>query len=145
MREILDRRTKVVDDNLELFIHDGGGHRMIKRGSAFICNEALEEFGRCAKLLLDLRLPPRSSIAIIGGGFCIMPRLLQGRGLTITVFEIEPALARFCPDNCTFIPGDYHETLQGRYDGIIYDLPIALDTDLTPYLNPGGIILGIPT
>jgi hypothetical protein len=82
------------------------------------------------------------TVAWIGGGFCIGPRLFSIASCKQTVYEIEPALERFCPDGITFIPGDWRDNLTGKFDVIVYDLggPIPYDI-LAQHLNPGGIIL----
>ena len=80
------------------------------------------------------------SIAWIGGGFCVGPRLFVGA--KSTVYEIEPDLREFCPGDAEFMVGDYRETMTGTYDIIIYDLGGDVPRGhLSNHLTPGGVIL----
>ena len=82
------------------------------------------------------------TVAWIGGGLCIGPRLFAIADCKQTVYEIEPALYEFCPDRVLFIPGDWKDTIKGKYDLIIYDLGGEVPREtLAKYLNPGGKIL----
>ena len=81
------------------------------------------------------------SVAWIGGGTCLGPRLFQECGCIQTVYEIEPALAEFCPHAVSFVLGDWRKTLAGKYDLIVYDLGEKVPrNDLTAHLKPGGVI-----
>jgi hypothetical protein len=92
-----------------------------------------------APLLKSIKSP---TVAWIGGGLCIGPRLFAIADCRQTVYEIEPALREFCPEGVTFIPGDYRDTITGTYDIIIYDLGGEVPREtLAKHLNPGGKIL----
>jgi hypothetical protein len=89
-----------------------------------------------------LRVAPITgkSIAWIGGGFAVGPRLFTDA--KNDVYEIEPGMQQFCPKEATFILGDYQDTLRGTYDVIIYDLGGDTPEEfLSRHLNPGGVIL----
>jgi len=80
------------------------------------------------------------TIAWIGGGFCIGPRLFVGA--KSSVYEIESDLREFCPDGVEFIHGDYRDALTGKYDVIVYHLGGEVPREfLSKHLNDGGVIL----
>jgi hypothetical protein len=143
MSEVLETRTKTVDDSLVERRHPEG-HRVLMRGDRSIASDGEADLARAARFAIDLKVARGAAVAIIGGGLCVLPRVLRGRGYTQHVYEIEPALDRYCPDYATFIPGDYRTTLTGLYDAIVYDLGDPADTALlNAHLNPGGLLLGV--
>lgn len=133
------------DNSLRVVTLDNGDRRIF-RGRRALCDDGVVERGRMAAACMQIRdFKPRGcTVAIIGGGFGILPRLLW-KDYTITVYEIEPRLDRYTPNWCLFVPGDYHSTLSGTFDVIVYDLPgkVPLD-ELLPHLNVGGLIIDPP-
>jgi hypothetical protein len=134
--------TKTEDDSLRVeTLYDG--ERRLFRGLHSIADDgqgALADNARFAMAIRNFK-PRGCAVAMIGGGFGILPRLLW-KDFTITVYEIEPRLDRFIPNWCTFVPGDYRDTLTGTYDVIVYDLGGDVPrTELSAFLNSGGIIL----
>jgi len=107
-----------------------------------VCSDSRENFDRAEAFEAESAPLYGKSVAWIGGGFCIGPRVFAIADCTQTVYEIEPALREFCPEGVEFISGDYRETMRGNYDVIVYDL--GGDTPrkfLERHLNPGGKIL----
>ena len=138
MNEILDEGFTVVDNSLRLTTHGGQGHRMVVRGVVTIASESNDDWARCAKIAVHIPRDGRR-IALIGGGMCVLPRIAQ---VPMDIYELEPALARFVPPGCTFIPGDYRDTIQGPYDVLIFDLGEAPDILVLRRHCPTGLILG---
>lgn len=129
---------------LRITTHGGGGYRMVMRGEASVCSESDTDLAIEARYALRIRESHLyESVAVIGGGFCILPRLL-GSALDIDIYEIVPELERFRPWHAAFIPGDWRDTLRGTYDVIVYDIGDLSREDrerLTSHLNPGGLLL----
>jgi hypothetical protein len=137
----LDQRKKQIDDDLVEKV-DATGNRVVYRGESCVSADSAEQLLFVAGCALQARNLQRKTVAWIGGGFCIGPRLFDISNCTQTIYEIEPALAEFCPRNMTFIPGDYRATLTGTYDVIVYDLGGEVPRkELSAFLNSGGIIL----
>lgn len=113
----------------------------MKDGLNFV-GEDTETYARAARFAIDAAPFTLKTVAWIGGGMCVGPRLFTVTRCTQTVYEIEPSFAEFCPVGITFVPGDWRVTLTGRFDIIVFDLggPVPYG-DLTPFLNIGGIIL----
>lgn len=142
--EVIEANTVTVekDDSLRVETQPNGERRLF-RGIRPITDDGDGLLATEARYALKIReFKPRGcSVAIIGGGFGILPRLLW-KDYTITVHEIEPRLDRFTPNWCNFIPGDWRATITGTYDVIVYDLGGDVPREeLQPHLNPGGIIL----
>lgn len=141
---ILEQGTMTVDNSLTETTHGGEGYNIIMRGNKAITNNSTTEHGRMAKAAIQiLELPNITNIAIIGTGYGLLPRLLQGRGYNIDMYEIEGALEQFSEGLGTFIAGDWNDTLDGEYDIIVYDVG---DTDyneaiLNSNLADGGILI----
>ena len=114
--------------------------RIAFNDSGSIAAEEPSQYEFLVTCALDCAPIEGKSIAWIGGGFCVGPRLFVGA--KSTVYEIEPALAEFCPEGVEFVAGDWRDTLSGKYNCIVYDLggetPYA---ELEKFLEPGGIIL----
>ena len=124
-----------------LSVDDAYGYTQILCNGDVIDSDSQDELVRSAKFALDAQ-PRGKSVAWIGGGICHGPRLFAIADCKQTVYEIEPALAEFCPEGVTFIPGDYRDTLTGTYDVIIYDLGGAVPVELlSRHLKRGGVIL----
>ena len=141
---ILEHRTREVDASLRLVQHDGEGYLMVMAGERCIASESDADLARCARFAMEITQLRGARVAIIGGGFCILPRLLFGRGYLIDVYELEPALDRYCPVGARFIPGDYVSTLSGKYDAIVYDIGDPPDIALLEQcLAAGGQLLGV--
>ena len=115
---------------------------MVMRGNINICIDNDREVAFNKSCLDSVGDPNGKSVAWIGGGFCIGPRLFATANCRQVVFEIEPSLREFCPEGVEFIPGDYRETMTGKYDVIIFDLGGDVPRDLlTKHLSDGGKIL----
>ena len=116
------------------------GYRIAFNESGSIASEERSDHEFLITCALAVAPIAGKSIAWIGGGFCIGPRLFVGA--KSTVYEIEPDLREFCPEGVEFIPGDDRDTLTGTYDVIVYDLggDVPRET-LLKHLKPGGVIL----
>lgn len=106
-----------------LWVDDSNGYRMAFSEGVCIAAEDDAEMAACARW--RLRIASNSKVAIIGGGFCVLPRLLTD--CAVTVYEVEAELQQFCPTTCEFIVGDWNETLTIKYDVIVYDTGTPLD------------------
>ena len=108
----------VTDERVE-----ADGSRAIYRGAANIALENDYEIASMAKAALRIRaaFPSGGAVAVLGGGFCILPRLLGLTPYRITIFEINEVLERYVPAGCHFILGRWQDTLVDRYDVIIHD------------------------
>lgn len=137
---ILDSRNVVVREELRL--HEDGNHRTLWRGQSLLADDSLDTHARAARFALDAAPLTGKTVAWIGGGFCVGPRLFAIADCKQTVYELEPRLAEFAPEGVRFIAGDYRDTLSGKYDIIVYDLggdvPRGL---LAQFIAPGGMIL----
>lgn len=99
-------------------------------------------YARAARFALDAAPFAGKSVAWIGGGLCIGPRLFAIGDCGQAVYEIEPALEEFCPKGVTFIPGDWRDTISGRFDVVIFDLGGEVPREeLAKFLTPSGCIL----
>ena len=145
MSEVLDARTRTISDDLVVKRHAGEGYRLCFRGEVPVCDDGPSTWERAAHFAADMaEVGPRKAVAILGGGFCVLPRVLRCARHTMTVYEIEAALGRFCPNYATFVPGDWRTTLTGLYDVIVYDIGDNPDRAyLESHLNPGGLLLGL--
>ena len=138
----LDSRTVEVSDDLVLTDHAGGGFHVVYRGAACVCDDGEATYIRAAHFAIDAGMLTGKSVAWIGGGLCVGPRLFAIADCEQTVYEIESALAEFCPDGVRFVSGDWRDTISGEFDVIVYDLGDETPRDeLTRFLNRGGIIL----
>ena len=143
MTRVLDARNVQLRE--ELTLHgDIPGARFIKRGGVYLCGEDLDTFARAARFAIDVGPLTGRTVAWIGGGLCVGPRVFAIASCVQVVYEIEQSFAEFCPGGVKFIGGDWRDTIGGRFDVIIYDLGGDVPREsLTPHLNPGGIILPI--
>jgi len=120
------------------------GNQFIKRGGVYLCGDDPDAKVRAFDFAIAAGDLTGKSVAWIGGGMCVGPRLFAVQNCTQTVFEIEPALGEFCPQGVAFIPGDWHTALTGRFDLIIWDIdddpPYGL---LNPHLNRGGKVIPV--
>ena len=122
--------------------HVGGGHRLLMWGNACVSDDGEGTLARCASWAISLGNLQGKTVAWIGGGFCIGPRLFAIADCKQTVYEIEPALREFCPEGVEFVAGDYRDTLTGLFDVIVYDLGGEVPREtLSRHINPGGKIL----
>ena len=112
-------------------------------GDSCIAEETEKELAQMCRIALHVIEigSKKPSIALIGGGTFILPRLLGH--LNPVVFELRSLLVKeFCPKGVRCIVGDYRATLTGTYDVIVYDLGGDVPREnLATHLNPGGIIL----
>jgi spermidine synthase len=121
-----------------------------KNGTRLVLNNAGECIAadqddihaRAAKFAIEAGRLFGKSVAWIGGGLCVGPRVFAAAECKQTVYEIEPALAEFCPKGIEFVAGDWRTTIEGKFDIIVYDLGDEVPRDtLSAYLAPGGSIL----
>lgn len=137
---VLDARKTTVHEELRIVDHDS--FQRIFYGETLIADSGPESFQRAAEWALAAAPLKGKTVAWIGGGFCIGPRLFTIADCQQTVYEIEPTLAEFCPKGITFVVGDYQDTLKGQFDVIVYDWNWDIPYDhLSKHLNPGGVIL----
>lgn len=142
MTRVLDSRLVSTKLELRLIVHAGMGHRMIMEGDACLCDESPETYARAARFAEAAGDLVGKTVAWIGGGLCVGPRVFAIAGCAQTVFEIRPSLREFCPPGVTFVEGDWLDTFHGFFDLIVYDLGgDAPRSILKDYLNPGGRIL----
>lgn len=141
MMRVLDTLEVTVQEALTLH-DDDHNNRFIRKGGTYLCGEDIDTYARAARFAIDAASLTGKRIAWIGGGLCVGPRVFAIADCRQTVYEIEPSLHEFCPADVTFIPGDWRDTISGRFDIVIYDLggDVPRD-DLVAHLNPGGIIL----
>jgi hypothetical protein len=125
----LETRTKTISDDLVEQTH-GLGYHLIFRGSALVCDDSDDTFARAAKFAIQAGNLRQKTVAWIGGGFGIGPRVFDVSNCTQTIYEIEPALSEFCPINVTFVPGDWKATLSGLFDIIVFDLGTPTPEDI---------------
>lgn len=129
-------------DGMTVEIHAGEGFRMVMRDGMCVCSDGHDAHDRAAVFLAAATPLTGKSVAWIGGGMCVGPRLFSLSNCAQTVYEIEPALAEFCPEGIKFVPGDWRTTLSSTYDLIIYDLGEDVPTAaLSQFLSPNGLIL----
>jgi hypothetical protein len=85
----------------------------------------------------------RKTVAHIGGGLCLLPTALSiVPGIDQTVYEKEGCLSIFCPKEIRFVAGDWRDTIKGRFDLIVWDLPDPCPREeLEGFLTPDGIIV----
>lgn len=146
MDEILDPRTRTIDCSLRVQ-HHPAGYRIVWAGDGVVCMDSPDDVARCAQYVLALRENRihKASVAILGGGLGVLTRLL-GPAYTITVYEVEPALARFQPNYATFVPGRWQETITGAFDVIVLETGEPATEShreiMRNHLTPKGIILG---
>lgn len=147
--EILDESTRTVDNSLVIKTHDGGGHRMLVRGDRLIADENDLQWAYAAKYAAAVhKVPTIQSVAIIGGGFCLTPRVM-GPHHDYTIFELEPALRRFAPRGATFIEGDWRITfppMAQEFDAVILDTGETLEASgIAGMVGPGCLVLSYET
>ena len=96
-----------------------------------------------ARWLLQIRTAGHhdGKVAHVGGGLCLLAKMM-GPGYEHVVYEIGEELSEFCPEGVTFIPGDWRDTISGKYDIVIFDLGGEVPREtLARFLAPGGVIL----
>jgi spermidine synthase len=146
-----DRRPRVATDE-SVSLVDCGTHACVVRGQTEIASdssEACRVLLFCAARIAEADLPPEARVAVVGGGLCVLPRVLALRAWgALDVYELEPALVRWVQEwlpvsrRWRFVVGDYRETLVDRYDLIVYDLAEPMDARrLSEHLAPGGAII----
>src|SRR5689334_11927214 len=104
---ILEAGTCTVDNGLKLVDHADGHTELVYRGEKLVATAGDDDLCRVAGFMLRAGPLPGKTVAWLGGGLCLGPRLFATAGCKQTVYEIEPALAEFCPQSITFVPGDY--------------------------------------
>jgi len=139
---VLDARNVTLREELHIAIHAGLGHRMLKWGEQIVADDGDGTLLRGARFALEAGSLTGKSIAWIGGGLCIGPRLFAIADCKQTVYEIEPALREFCPEGVEFVLGDWRDTISGKFDTVIFDLGGEIPREtLLKHLKPGGVIL----
>jgi len=137
---VLDSRAVSVREDLTV----GGepGNRFIHKGSVYLCGESPDEKARAYDFLVSAPPLEGKSVAWIGGGMCVGPTLFAAVGCKQTIYEIEPALVEFCPEEALFVPGDWRMGLAGTFDVIVFNVGGEVPREeLRKHLNPGGVIL----
>lgn len=138
---VIESRQVSITETLAVHEDNGPGKRFLfRRGSPFLSE--VEGYESAPGFVLEAGPLAGKSVAWIGGGFCVGPRVFAIADCKQTVYEIEPALAEFCPEGVEFVPGDYRDTMRGTYDVIVYDLGGDVPREfLSKHLNDGGVIL----
>lgn len=140
---VLHTRTRTINDDLVEQTH-GLGYHLIFRGTSVVCDDSDDTLARAAKFAIHARNLRQKTVAWIGGGYCLGPRVFDVANCIQTVYEIEPSLSEFCPNNMTFVPGDWKATLSGLFDIIVFDLGTPTPEDillLDAHLEPNGRLL----
>jgi spermidine synthase len=147
-RTILDTRNEqqqITKTTRIEVIETEHGDQLLKDGYG-IGGDSEDIYANYVKVLLRNDLSGKS-IAIIGGGSLILPRLLRPYNITkCDVFELEPEILAWAKrkhgpfgQRFNFIVGDYKTTLVDLYDLIVFDASDVLDEVLlNNKLNPGG-------
>lgn len=130
---------------LDLCRHDGGGYNVVMLGEREVCDDGPETCFRSKEYYETIAAfkPAPATVAHIGGGLAIAPRLLGLAGYAQTVYEQHEGLREFAESaHAAFVPGDWRGTISGTFDVIVYDIGDAVPYDLlATHLKPGGIIL----
>lgn len=114
----------------------------VMQGTMQIASDDMDCYARAAHFAIDAADLDGKTVAWIGGGLCIGPKVFAIADCLQVIFEIEPALAEFVPKGASFIAGDWANTFTGMYDVIVWDIPGEPPRSiLATYLNPGGKIL----
>ena len=138
---VLDARNLTIRE--ELTIHcDNPGSRFVRKGAVYLCGEDDSSYALAARFAIAAETLTDKTVAWIGGGLCVGPRLFAVSSCKQTVYEIEQSLDEFCPEGVTFVGGDWRDTFAGKYDVIVFDIggDVPRET-LSRHLNPGGKIL----
>jgi hypothetical protein len=159
MRDELDQETVQITRPRLIYTdrqgYDGYYLRTENYPIATESDDQVAEMARLAIRVADARFPRDARVAHIGGGFCILPRILDLRPWGAQdIYEIEPALIRKAQNRWPnkpwrFVEGDWRATLAGQYDIIVYHINSTQedlsDNDrdrLTMHLAAGGVLLG---
>lgn len=143
---VLDARNVHVREELVVTTHSGQGYSMVLRGGTLVCDDSPDTHSRIAKLALAAAPLKGKSVAWIGGGLCVGPRLFAIADCVQTVYEIEPRLVEFCPSDVRFVTGDWRDSISGKFDVIVYDLGGDVPHDLlAKFLNSGGKVIPCET
>jgi spermidine synthase len=149
--EVLQVRTRqIVEQDTLRVRHEDNGRFTILSGLRELASDHDAWLADQAIRCLQITKPQNARIAHIGGGLCILPRLLRRRGYVQHIYELEPkviewATAKFAPESATwtFVQGDYLTTLTGNYDVIAYDLSQPANVPfLQSHLSAGGLLIG---
>jgi spermidine synthase len=148
--EVLLSRTRQVVEDDTLRSREIDGFTTLLRGRQEVASDHPLWMAEQAYRCLQIAKPQNSRVAHIGGGLCILPRLLRRRGYVQHIYELEQkfidkATAKFAPESATwtFVQGDYLTTLTGNYDVIAYDLSQPANVPfLQSHLSAGGLLIG---
>jgi hypothetical protein len=140
---ILDAQKVESLEALVLTTHAGGGYRIVVRGrTELVCDESGDTHAAAAKYAIAAGDLDGRLVAWIGDGFCVGPKVFAIADCLQAVYELEPSFAEFCPAGIRFVPGDWRDTIGGKFDVIVYDLGGEVPrAELSKFLAPGGVIL----
>ena len=130
------------------------GEVEIRLGKAAIATDGDDQWARMGRFAS--KMPNRmSSLAWIGAGTAIGPRLCRGRmngAAKMDIYELrQPIINKLATKyqsqatNWNFVVGDYKATLAlaGLYEVIVYDIDEPADSALLQaHLAPGGTVFG---
>jgi len=122
---------------------DSSGIYVFNEAGMQVASDCDGDLSVFARRLLEIRASGihKGAVAHIGGGLCLLTQMM-GPAYEHVVYEIGEELREFCPDGVTFIPGDWRDTISGKYDVVIYDLGGEVPREtLAKFLAPGGVIL----
>jgi len=119
-----------------------GDRKILTSDRGCLAAEDQDCYARAARFAIASSPLVGKSVAWIGGGLCVGPRLFAIADCTQDVYEIEPSLREFCPQSAVFVSGGWEDTLNKMYDLIIWDIddnpPYA---KLARWLSPNGKII----
>lgn len=129
---VLESGTKEVDNSLVEKIHDGMGYRMVFRGTTPLCDDSPTAYERASRFAMIVQPRVGQTVAWLGGGLGVGPKLFALFGCSQTIYEAEAALSTYVDGVGQFIPGLWQDTLTGNFDAIICDTgePLSVDDAL---------------
>lgn len=137
-----------------LFTREKRNHRSVLTlhdEDEFLMSESDAMLSYCARAVVlanDYVPRRRARIAVVGGGLCVIPRLLWPRG--VDVYEIREDLVAWCRRRWpmlegawSFVVGDYRDTFpsRGPYDLVVFDIPEEPAVELAARLADDGVLL----
>jgi len=156
VRTLLTRTDLVetpTDTSLRLYETDDGFFTLRKGRDLLMSDHDMESTGACLMLVLDLFKVwnPKWSLAMIGMGLTVIPRLLKFAPLADrTIYELEQCIIDWNTKEAPWkgelvqwniVKGDYRKTLAGPHDVLIHDAgDVPSDTFLREHVRPGGYV-----
>lgn len=145
--KLTDRSKNIEQDdslyvNTEPYLH-------FKRGIKDIANESDGQIMDSAKTYLNILrdIPLGSKIAILGGGACVLPRML-GVQYQVDVYEIEQGIIDYMNSRINptwnWIFGDWHDGMAVKYDAVFLDTGEEKEInrgEMEEALNNNGLII----